>query len=51
VIAQRMLLTSIGSHQSLLLAAAATVVAYLQRPHVYVVAVLTLIGKVVFCGC
>jgi hydrogenase-4 component E len=51
LIAQRMLLTSIRlfAIQSLLLAAIATVVAYYHNAaHVYVVAVLTLIGKVIF---
>ncbi len=51
LIAQRMLLTSIRlfAMQSLLLAGIATVVAYFHNAsHVYVVAVLTLIGKVIF---
>ena len=51
MIAQRMLLTSIRlfALQSFLLAAIAGVVAYFNdAPHVYLVAALTLIGKVVF---
>jgi hydrogenase-4 component E len=51
LIAQRMLLTSIRlfAIQSLLLAAIAAVIAYHHNAsHVYVVAVLTIIGKVVF---
>ena len=51
MIAQRMLLTSIRlfAIQSLLLAAIAAVVAYYHNAsHVYVVAVLTVIGKVIF---
>lgn len=51
MIAQRMLLTSIRlfAIQSLLLAAIAAVVAYYHSAaHVYVVAVLTVIGKVIF---
>jgi hydrogenase-4 component E len=51
MIAQRMLLTSIRlfAIQSLLLAAIAAVVAYYHNAaHVYVVAVLTIIGKVIF---
>ena len=51
LIAQRMLLTSIRlfAIQSLLLAGIAAVVAYFHNAsHVYVVAVLTLIGKVIF---
>ena len=51
LIAQRMLLTSIRlfAIQSLLLAAIATVVAYHHNAgHVYVVALLTLVGKVMF---
>jgi hydrogenase-4 component E len=51
LIAQRMLLTSIRlfAIQSLLLAGIATVVAfYHNASHVYIVAVLTLIGKVLF---
>ncbi len=51
MIAQRMLLTSIRlfAIQSLLLAGIATVVAYCHSAsHVYLVAVLTLIGKVIF---
>ena len=51
LIAQRMLLTSIRlfAIQSLLLAGIAAVVAYYYNAgHVYVVAVLTLVGKVIF---
>jgi hydrogenase-4 component E len=51
LVVQRMLLTNIRlfALQSLLLAAIAGVVAYVNNaPHVYVVAVLTIIGKVVF---
>jgi hydrogenase-4 component E len=51
MIAQRMLLTNIRlfAIQSLLLASIAAVVAYYHNAsHVYVVAVLTLVGKVVF---
>jgi hydrogenase-4 component E len=51
MIAQRMLLTCIRlfAIQSLLLAGIATVVAYYHNAsHVYVVAVLTIIGKVIF---
>jgi len=51
LIAQRMLLTSIRlfAIQSLLLAAIAAVVAYYHNAgHVYVVALLTLVGKVMF---
>jgi hydrogenase-4 component E len=51
MIAQRMLLTNIRlfAVQSLLLAAIAAVVAYYHHAsHVYVVAVLTLVGKVLF---
>ncbi len=51
LVAQRMLLTSIRlfALQSLLLAGIATVVAYAHNAsHVYLVAVLTLIGKVIF---
>ncbi|MCU0784467.1 MAG: hydrogenase [Verrucomicrobia bacterium] len=51
MVVQRMLLTNIRlfALQSLLLAGIAGVVAYINdAPHVYVVAVLTIIGKVVF---
>ena len=51
MIAQRMLLTSIRlfSIQSLLLAAIAAVVAYYHHAsHIYIIAVLTIIGKVIF---
>jgi hydrogenase-4 component E len=51
LVVQRMLLTNIRlfALQSLLLAAIASIVAYVHNaPHVYVVAVLTVIGKVVF---
>ncbi len=51
LVAQRMLLTSIRlfALQSLLLAGIATVVAYAHHAgHVYLVAVLTLVGKVIF---
>lgn len=51
MVVQRMLLTNIRlfALQSLLLAGIAGVVAFIHNaPHVYVVAVLTLIGKVVF---
>jgi hydrogenase-4 component E len=51
MVVQRMLLTNIRlfALQSLLLAGIAGVVAYINNaPHVYVVAVLTIIGKVVF---
>ena len=51
LVAQRMLLTSIRlfALQSLLLAAIAAIVAYFHNAtHVYLVAVLTVIGKVVF---
>lgn len=51
MIAQRMLLTSIRlfAIQSLLLAAIAAVIAYYHNAsHVYVVALLTIIGKVIF---
>ena len=51
LVVQRMLLTNIRlfALQSLLLAAIASVVAYVNHaPHVYVIAGLTIIGKVVF---
>jgi hydrogenase-4 component E len=51
MVVQRMLLTNIRlfALQSVLLAAIAGVVAYVHNaPHVYVVAVLTIIGKIVF---
>jgi hydrogenase-4 component E len=51
MVVQRMLLTNIRlfALQSLLLAGIAVVVAYVNdAPHVYVIAVLTIIGKVIF---
>ncbi len=51
LVVQRMLLTNIRlfALQSFMLAAIATIVAYYQHaPHVYVVAILTLAGKVLF---